>query len=220
MKWNTQRRRKVVEEVVRELDVGLVDLVDQQDHALLGVEGLAHRSELDVRTDVVDVLVSEPGVVETLDRVVDVEPVLSAGRAPDVPPKKGHPEGLGHRIGQQGLAGAGLPADQEGPFEHDRAVDRGFEGFAREIGSGSRKTSKIVSHDGETYHHPAKWRLRDGLGRGSLQGCRLRKPGQGGLSPFSPRTSPLHSLKINPSKKGTVPLVTRGVGVGVGGRSA
>jgi hypothetical protein len=92
--------RCVVEEVVRELDVGLVDLVDQQDHALLGVEGLAHRSELDVLTDVVDILISESGVVETLDGVIDVEPVLSASRAPNVPAKKGHLQGLGHRLGQ------------------------------------------------------------------------------------------------------------------------
>ena len=124
---------ELVQEVVRELDVGLVDLVDQQDHALLGVEGLAHRTELDVFSDVVDVFVSKPGVVETLHRVVHIEAVLGTGGASDVPAKKRHPEGLGHRLGQQGLAGAGLAADQEGPFEHDRTVDRGLEGLARQV---------------------------------------------------------------------------------------
>jgi hypothetical protein len=74
-----------VEEIVRELDVRLVDLVDEEHRALLARERLPHRPELDVATDVAHVAVTEARVVEALHRVVDVEAVLRLGRALDVP---------------------------------------------------------------------------------------------------------------------------------------
>ena len=76
---------ELVEQVVRELEVGLVDLVDEQHHALLRGERLAERAELDVAADVLHVAVAEARVVEALHGVVDVEAVLRARRALHVP---------------------------------------------------------------------------------------------------------------------------------------
>ena len=52
------------QQVVRELDVGLVDLVDQQDGALLGGERLPQLALLDVVGDVLDPLVAELAVAQ------------------------------------------------------------------------------------------------------------------------------------------------------------
>ena len=69
------------QQVVGELEVGLVDLVDQQHVALLGGEGLAERPELDVVADVGDVAAAEAAVVEALHGVVDVEAVGGLARS-------------------------------------------------------------------------------------------------------------------------------------------
>ena len=69
-------RVELVQQVVRELDVGLVDLVDQQHDARRRRERLAERAELDVLRDVADVA-AEARVVEALHGVVDVEAVLA-----------------------------------------------------------------------------------------------------------------------------------------------
>ena len=76
---------ELVEEIVRELEVRLVDLVDEEDDALLRREGAAERPELDVVADVLHVALAEARVVEALHRVVDVETVLRAGRRLDRP---------------------------------------------------------------------------------------------------------------------------------------
>ena len=66
---------ELAQEVVRELEVGLVDLVDQEHLALVGRERLPERPELDVAADVGDVAGAEAAVVQALDGVVDVQTV-------------------------------------------------------------------------------------------------------------------------------------------------
>src|SRR5438876_331910 len=64
---------ELLQEVVRELDVGLVDLVDQQHRAALVLEGLPELALLDVVADVLDPLVAELAVPQAGHRVVLVE---------------------------------------------------------------------------------------------------------------------------------------------------
>jgi hypothetical protein len=74
------------QEIVGELEVGLVDLVDQQhDGASAARNAWPQRPELDVLADVAHVAVAEAAVVQALHRVVDVQPVLGLGGRLDVP---------------------------------------------------------------------------------------------------------------------------------------
>ena len=107
------------EEVVGELQVGLVDLVDEQDHLLLAGEGLAQLAQLHVLLDIVHALAAELAVIQALHHVVDVEAVLGLGGGLDVPDGQGLAHGGGDGLGQHGLAGAGLALDEQGLLERD-----------------------------------------------------------------------------------------------------
>jgi hypothetical protein len=135
-----------VEQVVGEFDVRLVDLVDQQDDALARGEGLTQRPQLDVVLDVAHVPIAEARVVQPLHRVVDVQPVLRARGALHMPREQLEAEAFGDRFGEQRLPGAGLALHQQRTLEHQRAVHRGPEPFAREVPIRSLKASKLRGH--------------------------------------------------------------------------
>ena len=73
------------QEIVRELDIGLVDLVDQQHRPHLGGEGLPQLAALDVVADVRHARIAELAVAQAGDRIVFVEPLLGLGGGLDVP---------------------------------------------------------------------------------------------------------------------------------------
>jgi hypothetical protein len=75
--------------------------------------------------------------LEALDRVVDVEAVLGARGRLHRPHEQLHAEPLRHRLGQQGLAGPGLPAHQERPLQRHGQIDRGAELLAGDIAGGA-----------------------------------------------------------------------------------
>ena len=77
------------QQVVWKLDVGLVDLVDQQHSLLLRRKRLPELATDDVVADVVDLRVAELRVAQTRDRVVLIQPVLRLRRRLDVPAKSG-----------------------------------------------------------------------------------------------------------------------------------
>jgi hypothetical protein len=117
----------LAQQVVRELDVGLVDLVDQQRHRLLGGEGLPQHALDDVVVDVLDALRRRAGqlaVAQAAHGVVLVQALLRLGGALDVPLQQRHAQRRGHLLGQHGLAGAGLALDEQRALERDRGVDR------------------------------------------------------------------------------------------------
>src|SRR5204862_6653941 len=58
------------QQVVRKFDVGLVDLVDQQDRRLWRLERLPELSRRDIVGDIVDALVAELAVAQARNRVV------------------------------------------------------------------------------------------------------------------------------------------------------
>ena len=74
-----------LQQVVGELDVGLVDLVDQQHGALVGDERVPQLAALDVVADVGDALVAELAIAQARDRVVFVKALQRLGGRLDVP---------------------------------------------------------------------------------------------------------------------------------------
>ncbi len=118
-----------LQQVVGELDVGLVDLVDQHHDLAVGVEGLPERAAADVVAHVVDAFLAELAVAQAADGVVFVEAVGGLGGRLDVPFEHRQVEPFGDLAGQFGLAGAGLALDQKRALEGDGGVHRD-----REIG--------------------------------------------------------------------------------------
>ncbi len=114
---------ELLQEIVREFDIGLVDLVDQQDRPDIHGEGFPQLAPPDVVPDVFDALVAELAVAQTAHRVVFVEALLRLGSRFDVPLEYGNAEGLGDLDGKHRLAGAGLAFDEQRPLECDGGVD-------------------------------------------------------------------------------------------------
>ena len=106
---------ELLQQVVGELDVGLVDLVDQQHRAHVHGERVPQLAALDVVLDVVDARVAELAVAQARDGVVLVEALVGLGRRFDVPLDDGHAERLGHLQRERRLAGAGLALDEQRP---------------------------------------------------------------------------------------------------------
>ena len=114
---------ELAQEVVGELDVGLVDLVDQHDRGSLDLECLPQHAALDVMGDVGDVLVAQLRIAQPRHGVVFVEALLRLGRRLDVPLQERPRERARDFLGEHRLAGAGLALDEQRPLERDRRVD-------------------------------------------------------------------------------------------------
>mmetsp|Transcript_1095 Transcript_1095/g.2970 ORF Transcript_1095/g.2970 Transcript_1095/m.2970 type:complete len:373 (+) Transcript_1095:740-1858(+) len=116
------------QQVVRELDVGLVDLVDQQHHGPVGLEGLPEHALDDVVLDVADAVAAfdagELRVPQTADGVVLVQALLGLGGALDMPLQQRHVECGSDLLGQHRLAGAGLALDQQRALQCGRGMHR------------------------------------------------------------------------------------------------
>jgi hypothetical protein len=110
------------QDVVGKLEIRLVDLVDQQHVAVGSGKHPPERSELDVVANVRHIALTETGVVETLQRVVDIQALRGLGGRLDVPRFHRQAQPLGNMQREQRLAGAGLALDQQGTLQGDRAV--------------------------------------------------------------------------------------------------
>jgi hypothetical protein len=113
-----------LQQVVGELDVGLVDLVDQQDHALVGLERLPQLAFLDVVANVVNLVRVELRVTQAADRIVFVQALVRLGGGLDMPGDQPGAEGVGQLFGKHGLAGAWLTLDQQRALQGNGGVDR------------------------------------------------------------------------------------------------
>ena len=107
---------------------------------------LAQRAELDVLANVADIAVAKAGVVEPLHGVVDVEPVLGLGGRLDVPGQQRLAEVLGDRLGQHGLAGARLAANQQRLLERAGDVHRVAQLGRDQVGVRARE--QMEGHEG------------------------------------------------------------------------
>jgi hypothetical protein len=127
-----------LQQVVGELDVGLVDLVDQEDYALVGLERLPQLALLDVVANVVEALVARAGCrAGATDRIVFVEALLRLGGGLDVPGDQARTEGFGQLFGEHGLAGARFTLDQQRTLQGDGGVDRELEVVGGDVGLGA-----------------------------------------------------------------------------------
>ncbi len=122
------------QQIVGELDVGLVDLVDQQDRAFGGVERLPQLAALDVVADVGDARIAELRVAQARHRVIFIEPLLRLGGRFDVPGEQRRAQRARDLFGEQRLAGARLALDQQRALQNDRRVDRDPEILGGDIG--------------------------------------------------------------------------------------
>ena len=128
------------QQIVREFDIGLVDLVDQQHRRRVGLERLPQFAGLDVVGDVVHPLVAELAVAQPRHRIVFVKPLQRLGGRFDVPGDQLLAERLGDLVREDRFAGAGLALDQQRPLERDRGVDGDLQILRRHIGVGALET--------------------------------------------------------------------------------
>ena len=128
------------QKIVGKLDIGLVDLVDQEDRPLLRNERVPHLAALDVVTDVAHPLVAELAVAQPRHCVVFVEALHGLGGGFDVPLDQRCVQALCDFQRQNGLTRAGFAFHQQGALEGDRRIDRNLEIVGGDIAAGAFKT--------------------------------------------------------------------------------
>ena len=166
------------QEVVGELDVGLVDLVDEQHGPRVGGERLPQLAPADVIPDVGDARVAELAVAQPRNGVIFVEPLQRLGGGLHVPLDERRLDCLGDLGREHRLAGAGLALDQERALQGDRGVNRDLEVCVRHIALGAFET-----------HANSSFRAGHPRGRPS--------PGQGAAAPhFTGGTRKNHVLTV------------------------
>ncbi len=139
---------ELVQQVVRELDVGLVDFVDQHDSRVRAFERLPQHARLDVVGDVGDLGLAQLRIPQPRHGVVFVESLLRLGRGLDVPLEERAPERARHLVGEQRLAGAGLALDQQGPLQRQRRVDGEHQVRRGDVTVGAFETHAILPWPG------------------------------------------------------------------------
>ena len=101
------------QKVIGEFQIGLVDLVDQEDHLFVAVEGFPQFAQFYVFCDIVNAFVAELGVIQTLYHVVNVQTVLRLCGGFDVPDHEFFAQRLRNGFCQHGFACAGFAFDQQ-----------------------------------------------------------------------------------------------------------
>src|SRR2546428_4994056 len=115
---------ELAQKVVGKLDVGLVDLVDEEHDRRLGSERLPQHAADDVVADLAHAGVAKLGIAQAAHRVVLVQALLRLGGGLDVPFEERQLERLCNLHSEHGLAGARLAFYQQRALERDRRVDR------------------------------------------------------------------------------------------------
>ena len=160
---------ELLQQVVGELDVGLVDLVDQQHGALVQRERLPQLALADVVADVGHALVAQLAVAQAAHGVVLVEALQRLGGRLDVPLDQRRSDRLGHLERQHRLAGPGLALHQQRPLQRDGGVDGDLEIVGRNVVLGA-----LELHD-RCDCLPAGKKTRDLRETGSGQASRARR---------------------------------------------
>ncbi len=123
-----------LQQVVRELDVGLVDFIDQQNGTLFGLERFPELAFLDVVGNVMHLVDAQLGITQTTYRVILVQPLMRLGGGFDVPGNQLGAHGLGQLLGQHGFTRARLALDQQRAFQGNGSVNRQFEVVGCDVG--------------------------------------------------------------------------------------
>ena len=97
-----------LKKIVRELDVGLIDLVDQKNRPFVRDEGLPKFAALDLVPNILDARITQLAVAQPGHRIVFVETLQRLGCRLDVPLDQGGGEGLGdfERPGRSSVPGS------------------------------------------------------------------------------------------------------------------
>ena len=103
---------QLYQQVIGEFDIGLVHLVNQQHHLLVGIEGFPQLAALDVVGNVMDFVTTELGIPQPRDRVVLVEALLGLGGRFDMPLDEALAQAQCHLLRQHGFTGTWLALDQ------------------------------------------------------------------------------------------------------------
>lgn len=134
---------ELAQQVIGEFDVGLVDLVDQQDDRFGRLEGLPQRALHDVVADVADLLVAQLRIAQARDRVVFVQALVRLGGGLDVPLQQRAIQRARHFLGQHRLARAGFALDQEGALQRQRGVDGQLQVVGGDVAVGAFETGRL-----------------------------------------------------------------------------
>ncbi|OIQ63113.1 hypothetical protein GALL_553490 [mine drainage metagenome] len=126
-----------LQQVVRELDIGLVDFVDQQNHTAERLKRLPQLALADVVFHVIDARVAQLAVTQAADSVVLVQTLLRLGGGFHMPLDQRQTKAGRDLSRQFGLAGAGLAFHQQRAFQRDGGVYRKGQVVGGHIG-GSR----------------------------------------------------------------------------------
>ena len=131
---------QLAQQIVRELQVRLVDLVDEHDHRVGRREGLTEHAHLDVAPDLPDISLAEARVVQARHHVIGVQALLGDRRGLDVPGEQRLAERLGDGVGELRLSRARLTADQQRAPQRDGGVHVGEEIGVRDVLSRAGET--------------------------------------------------------------------------------
>ena len=110
------------QQVIREFQVCLVDLIDQQNHLLVRSKRLSQLAQLDILLDIRNISLSKLAVVQSLHSIVHIKSFLCLRRGFDAPDDQIHIQCLGNRFSQHGLASARLALDQKRLLQRDGYV--------------------------------------------------------------------------------------------------
>ena len=136
IRWQVQGESVAAEflqEIVGELDIGLVNFVDQQDGQLRSREGFPQLALLDVIADVVNTLVTQLAITKTGNRIIFVQPLLRFGRAFHVPFDQRRVDRFGNLVRQYRFTGARFTFYQQRATQGHRSVDGHFEIVSRNV---------------------------------------------------------------------------------------
>jgi hypothetical protein len=115
---------ELAQQVVRKLDVGLVDFVDEQHWLDLRLERFPQAALHDVVADLAHFLFAELRVAQARDGVVLVQSLLCLARGLDVPLVERPLERARDLQGELRLPRAGLALDEQWTSKRDRGVHR------------------------------------------------------------------------------------------------
>ena len=128
------------QQIVGELQIRLVDLVNEKHYLLFAVKGLSQFAQFDVMGNVVHTFLAELPVIETLNGVIHIQPLLGFGGGLDIPNDQPLTQGFGHGLRQHGLARAWLSLDQKRLFQRDCNIHTGHQLLTGHVFSGSLKS--------------------------------------------------------------------------------
>ena len=113
-----------LQQIVWELDIGLVDLVNQQNHAGRGGERLPQLAAADIVGHVMHPQIPKLAVAQPADRIVFIEALLRLGCGLYMPLNQRHLQCICHLSRQFGLARPRLALHQQGALQGHRCIDR------------------------------------------------------------------------------------------------